>query len=311
MRGPNDARAGYALAVLSAGVSGLAVYANSIGVKAFADSTAYTTLKNAVVGIVLLIPLLFVAGHRRDFARLTARKWGLLIALAVISGSVPFLLFFRGLQLTNGVTGALLNHLQFVFVAAFAVVALRERISPAMWAGLGLLIAATLIGVNAGAVQWNAGSVLVLASSVLFAAGFVLAKYLLKEVPTLTVMAARMTLGTATLAGYAAITGHLGGMTHLSAGQWSVVLITGIILLAFTVTTFMAIRRVQVSAVMAIQMTAPAVTVAIQSAVDGHLRVPSTTVPGLVLTLVAVAIIVAAGLLDDRAKSPALEGAPG
>lgn len=311
MRGPNNARAGYTLAVLSAAASGLAVYVNSIGVKVFADSTLYTTLKNAVVGIALVMPLLFVAGHRRDFARLTLRQWGLLITLAIISGSVPFLLFFRGLQLTNGVTGALLNHVQFVFVAVFAVVALRERINPAMWAGLGLLIAATLTGVNAGAVLWNTGTVLVLASSVLFAAGFVLAKYLLKELSTLAVMTARMTFGTVALAGYAAITGHLGAVAHLGAGQWSLVLITGVILLAFTVTTFTAIRRVQVSAVMAIQMAAPAVTILIQSAVDGRLRVAAATVPGLVLTLVAVAIIVAAGLFDDRAKSPALERAAG
>jgi drug/metabolite transporter (DMT)-like permease len=312
MRIQNGTRTGYVLALLSAAVSGIAIYVNSLGVKMFTDAALYTTLKNAVVGVALLIPLVVLARQRRELARLTAGKWSLLLVLALISGSIPFLLFFRGLQLTNGVTGALLNHLQFVFVAVFASVALRERINGVMWAGLAVLVAGTLIGVNTGAVRWNEGALMVLASSVLFAAGFVLAKYLLAELSTLTVMAARMTLGTVALGAYVAATGHLSAMSHLSATQWSYVVLTGIILLAFTVTTFTAIARVRVSAVIAIQMAAPAVTVLLQSLAEGRLQVVAAAVPGLVLTLAAVAVIVLVGMRDDRrAPVQAPSGSPG
>lgn len=63
-RGPGNPRVGYYFAVLNAIISGVAIYVNSIGVKMFGDSTLYTALKNAVVGIAVLIPVIVVASRR-------------------------------------------------------------------------------------------------------------------------------------------------------------------------------------------------------------------------------------------------------
>jgi hypothetical protein len=57
VRKPANPRVGYYFAALNALISGVAIYVNSIGVKTFSDSTLYTALKNAVVGIAVLIPL--------------------------------------------------------------------------------------------------------------------------------------------------------------------------------------------------------------------------------------------------------------
>jgi len=64
-----------------------------------------------------------------------------MIALALTGGSLPFALFYSGLQLTTPATGALVNHFQFVLVALFAVAFLKERIRPTMWAGFAVLCA--------------------------------------------------------------------------------------------------------------------------------------------------------------------------
>ena len=45
-----------------------------------------------------------------------------------------------------------------------------------------------------------------------------------------------MTLGSVLLFAYLAATGRLGGVTQLSPIQWGFVLVTGLILLAFTLT---------------------------------------------------------------------------
>src|SRR5262249_27541199 len=92
-------RVGYLFAVLNAIVSGIAIYVNSQGVKLFSDATLYTTLKNTVTGILLLAPVLLLARCRNELRRLEARQWGWLLLLALIGGSIPYLLFFRGLQL--------------------------------------------------------------------------------------------------------------------------------------------------------------------------------------------------------------------
>src|SRR5579859_4123822 len=128
-----DVRTGYYFAVLNAIISGLAIYINSQGVKMFSDSTLYTGLKNAVVGVALVIPFFFMANSRAELKRLTGRQWGLLALLAVIGGSVPYALFFRGLQLTTPVTSSLLNHAQFLIVALLAILFLSERLGVIIW----------------------------------------------------------------------------------------------------------------------------------------------------------------------------------
>lgn len=64
---------GYAFAVAAACISGVSVYVNSLGVRAFADPVVYTTLKDGLVGLVLLAPLVFSAGWRAEYAWLDAR----------------------------------------------------------------------------------------------------------------------------------------------------------------------------------------------------------------------------------------------
>lgn len=301
-----QARTGYALAVVAAVISGVAIFVNSLGVKLFADSTTYTTLKNGVVGLLVLVPLLALPGPRSELSRLGRRQWSWMLVLAVIGGSVPFLLFFRGLQLSNAVSGSLINHLQFAVVAVLAAVVLRERIPAAMWVGLVALLAVTNIGINLGVVKLNPGTAMLIASTVLFAAGFVLAKHLLKGLSTTTVMAARMTIGAALLVIYSMVTGHLSGVGHLRADQWQFVLVTALILFAFTATTLAAIKRIPVTAVIAIAMAAPLVTVSVQALYSGRLRLAPVATLNLVFTFVVVMAIVVVGLREGRSsRTPA------
>jgi drug/metabolite transporter (DMT)-like permease len=292
--GPNP-RLGYSYAALNALISGFAVYLNGKGVKLFADSTLYTALKNTVVGIALLAPLLLVARERATWRRLTPRQWGLLLALAIIGGSLPYALFFRGLQLTTPVTGSLLNHMQFLLVALLAALVLGERAGPLTWGALLVLLAGTDLGLNVHLVRWDEGARLIALSTVLFAAGVVLSKYLLAELPTATVMAAKMSLGSAMLLGYLAATGRLRVVAHLSATQWQYVLGTGLVLLAFTVTAFLALRHVSATAATAIPAAAPVVTTALVSLDAQRIALSPADGLGLLLMGTAAAVIFAAG----------------
>jgi drug/metabolite transporter (DMT)-like permease len=305
-----DARLGYAAAVLAAAVSGLAVFYNGVGVRLFPDATLYTTLKNAVVGVLVLAPLALVPGVRRELGRLDSRRWALLGALALVGGSVPYVLFFEGLRQTTPATGAVLNHLQFVVVALLAVPLLRERVTPAMWLGLAVLLVGAVLGTDVGALRWNRGAALVLASTVLFGGGFVLARYLLRDLSTSTVMAAKMTAGAALLLAYSGATGRLGIVAHLSGLQWRFVLVSGLILLAFTAATLVAIKHAQVTTVIAIGMAAPAVTLLLQEAAGHAVRLAPADVAGMALTLLAVAVVLVAGARAKAAALPPRQAVP-
>ena len=299
-----DARAGYAAAALAAAVSGFAVFFNGYGVRLFADATLYTTLKNAVAGVLVLAPLALLPAVRRELRGLGRGQWAWLGALALVGGSVPYVLFFEGLRQTTPATGAVLNHLQFAVVALLAVPLLRERVTPAMWLGLAALVAGALLGTDVGALRWNAGAAPVLASTVLFGAGFVLARHLLGGLSTSTVMAAKMTAGSAVLVAYSTATGRLGAIAHLSGVQWRFVLVSGLILLAFTAATLVAIRHAQVTSVMAIGMAAPAVTLALQEGAGRAVRLAPADAGALALTVAAVLLVLAAGWRAETASTP-------
>jgi drug/metabolite transporter (DMT)-like permease len=295
---PADPRIGYFYAALNAIISGFAIYINSLGVSLFKDSTLYTTLKNAVVGVALLLPLVVLASRRAEWKRLTGRQWGYLLLLAVVGGSVPYALFFRGLQLSTPVTSSLLNHAQFVLVAVLAFVLLRERHSVLIWLALVTLLVGTVWGVNVTHAKWSLGDTLVALSTVLFAAGVILAKYLLRDLSTLTVMTAKMSIGSLFLLLYIGATGRLGAIGTLSGQQWSFVIVTGLILLAFTVTAFLALRFASATVAMAIPAASPLITTALVVLVPQH-GLKASPAFGLALMLVALAVIFAVGIRQE------------
>jgi drug/metabolite transporter (DMT)-like permease len=296
----SNVRLGYLLAALAAAISGVSVYVNTLGVQSFSDPILYTTLKDGFVGLALLLPLAVSRSRRADYRRLDRRTWGWMVALALTGGSLPFALFFTGLQMTTAATGALLNHFQFVLVAVFATLFLKEALRPGMWAGFAVLLLGTLLGTNLGALAWNEGAWLVAASTILFAIDFVIAKHLLRGLATLTVMTARMTLGTAMLLLYVMASGRLDQVARLGPTQWQFVIVTGLILLAFTITTFTAIRFASVSAVMAIGAAAPIITALLQVAISGRLSIAAADVAGLAVTLLAVGAVIVLGVRQSR-----------
>jgi drug/metabolite transporter (DMT)-like permease len=128
----------------------------------------------------------------------------------------------------------------------------------------------------------------------------VIAKHLLRRLATLTVMTARMTIGTAMLFAYVIAIGHLGAAAHLSATQWGFVIATGCILLLFTVTTFTAIRHASVSAVLAIGTAAPIITTLLQVTATGTIKLDLGSIAGLAVTLLAVLVVIAIGVRQDN-----------
>lgn len=310
IKGRPNPRIGYGFAIANGIISGFAIYINSLGVKMFSDSTVYTTLKNLVVGVALLIPLALFAGSRLEYRRLSPKQWGLLLLLALVGGSVPYLLYFSGLQMTTAVTGSLLNHMQFVLVAFMATWWLQERFSPLMWLALATLLLGVVFGKNLNSLRVDEGALLVLLSTVLFAAGVVLSKYLLRQLSVLTVMAAKMSIGSLFLVGYVGVTGKLGMITKLSGEQWGFVLLTGLILLAFTVTAFIALRHASATAATAIPAASPLITTALVALTAQ----PNTLTPlgaiGLVLMALAIAGICAAGIRQESRTLKARQAQP-
>jgi len=280
---PRTRQWGIGVAVITAVISGFAVYLNSFGVRSWTaagtPSATYTTAKNLVAAFVLfaLTAVLARVGYRDnpsvgDAGRAAGRGKvaGGLALIAVVGGSLPFLLFFEGLSRATSTQAAVLHKSLLVWVALLAVPLLGERLGPLHVAAIGLLIGGQLViaGGLAG-IEFGTGEMMILAATILWALETVVAKVVLTRVPALTVGMVRMGAGAVILVVYGVVTGALSHLTELGGTEWLWVLATGVVLSGYVATWYTGLARAQSVDVTAVLVLGAVVTVALRSGLQG------------------------------------------
>ncbi len=284
-------RQGILIALATAVISGFSVYLNSCGVKAVGEATVYTTAKNAVAALILLA---IVGLGRGAGVRVTAPRtrsgWLGLLAVGVVGGSVPFVLFFVGLAQTKAPQAAFLQKTLVLWVAILAVVTLKERLRPVHWIAIALLLAGQWWLGGGAAFALDSGGLLILIATLLWSAEAVLARWLLASVSSWTLGVVRMGVGSVVLLGWLGVTGRLGMLATLTAAQWGWVLLTGVLLAAYVATWFAALARAQAVDVTAVLVLGAVITALIDAGVRGVLPGP---VPALLCVLAGVGVFAA------------------
>lgn len=266
-------RTGLLLALVTATISGFAVFWNADGVRAFGDPTAYTTAKNVVAALVLLTALAVVSarptGRRARLSRpLTGAQWAGLVAVGVVGGSVPFVLFFEGLSRADSAQAAFLHKTLLVWVAVLATLVLGERLSGLHLLAIGLLVVGQ-VGLVGGVGGFGAAEALVLAATLMWSVEVVVAKLLLRDVSSWTVGAARMGLGSVVLVLWVVARGDAGLLTSMTAEQWRWVLLTGVVLAAYVATWLAALALAPAVDVTAVLVLAAPITAVLDGVADG------------------------------------------
>jgi drug/metabolite transporter (DMT)-like permease len=304
---PHGVGWGVLLAVGAALISGLAIYLNAFAVKQLPDAAVYTTLKNAVAAIVL-VGVAMALGAGRDIRAIDRRRWPAVIAVGVVGGSIPFILFFTGLAQASAPSAAFIQKTLFIWVAFLAVPFLGELLGLASIAALIVLLAGQALVLPPTGVTWGIGETLILAATLFWAAETVLVKRLLGSIPGTTMAALRMGIGLVVLIAYLAVTGKLGVVAGLGAGAWSWILLTGLILAGYVATWFGALRRAPASVVTSVLVLGAVVTGGLTAATKGIAPSP-TVVVGYLLIVAAAALIVlssarAGNLLAASSREP-------
>jgi drug/metabolite transporter (DMT)-like permease len=284
------------LALGTAAISGVAVFLNGYGVRAFGGSGPYTTAKNAVAAVVLLVAVLGLSRSHRVLSRPAgARQWAALCLVGLIGGSVPFLLFFEGLRRASSSDAAFLHKTLVLWVALLAVPLLGERVGALQWGAIGLLVLgqASLAGGMTTPLDmpWGPGEAMVLAATLCWSVETVLVKRLLAGLTSWTVALARMGLGSALLLGWSAARGDLASVVRLDAEQLGWVLLTGLLLAGYVATWFAALARAQAVDVTAVLVVGALITAALSALVDGTDLRPQLT--GLALVSAGAGLVLA------------------
>lgn len=279
------------LALVTAIISGFAIFINSYGIRAWADagfsSATYTTVKN-IVAALLVGGLLFLLSTRKSdegFSMPSRRsQWIGLVTVGLIGGSIPFLLFFEGLARASSSQAAFLHKTLLIWVVILAVPILKERLSVGHLAALTLLIIGqvTLAG-GITDLAMGSGELMVLIATLMWSVEVVVAKKLLSEMSSLTVGTARMALGAVVLVGYGLATGAFAGIGAIGLEQLGWALVTGLVLSGYVATWYSALARAQAIDVTAVLVFGAVMTATLRAGFEGAALAPE----GIGLVLVA------------------------
>lgn len=239
------AGAGALLVLVTAAVSGVSTFVNAYA--SVATSTdAFVTVRNGLVAIALVPFVLLLRPANR--VRLTPRDAGRLIAIGVIGGAVPFLLFFHGLALAAAAGGAATASFGyrtlFLVATVFGVVVLRERLHLRIVAAAGLILLGNVLLLALTAPVLVDGTAFVMAATALWAVEYMISKRALEDLPSGTVALGRMGIGAVVLLGYLAATSQLGAVASFGPVAWGWVGVSAVLLLAFVASWYAGLQRV-------------------------------------------------------------------
>ena len=287
----SNTQRGVILAFITAAISGLSIYLNSFGVKQVPDAAVYTTAKNGVAALIL-IAIAIALGAARESKALDGRRRTGLLVIAVIGGSIPFILFFSGLAIATAPTAAFIQKTLFIWVALMAVPLLDERLGLVPIAALGVLLVGQFLIAPPTGMGWGPGETMIAAATLMWSVEIVIAKRLLVGVSAPLLGAARMGLGFIVLIGYLAVSGRLGGLTSLSSEGLMWVLVTGVMLACYVSAWFAALRLAPATIVTSILVVGAVITGILSTLNTGKSPDPRVVV-GYILVVVAVGIVAA------------------
>ncbi len=282
---------GIGLATATAVISGVSIFVNGLVVKDFSDPVALTGARNALVGLVLLA-ILLASGGAAEVRALRPRQSAGLLALAVIGGSVPFILFFSGLAAATGPGAALIHKILFIWVAALAVVVLGERLGIAQLVAMVALVVGTLLISPTGAIGAGPAEGLILLATLLWSVEVIVARRVLggDGVSVRLAATARMALGALLILGFLVASGRAGAVAAFSASQWGIVAVTGVLLLGYVTTWYAALQRAPANLVTAILVGGALVTAALSAVRTGTVPAPGIAA-GLGLVILGVGVV--------------------
>lgn len=249
---------GIILIFLTAVVSTAVVFVSKYGVSVV-NPYVFTALKNIIVAF-FFVGWLIMAKDWRILRQIKRKQWISLLTVGFVGGSVPFLLYFKGLSLTSEVQAAFIHKSMFIFIFVLAAVFLKEKISRKLLiVGLSLFLGNILL-LKLTPFNFGRGDFLILLATGLWAIENVLSKHLLRELPARIVVWARMFFGSVFIFIFLFLTNQVGLIFSLNVRQLGWVMITAVFLLSYVASWYAGLKYANVSTAAVILLLAGPMT---------------------------------------------------
>ncbi|MBU0666281.1 MAG: DMT family transporter [Nanoarchaeota archaeon] len=231
-------------------ISGISVFLNAFGVKDI-NPFLFTGAKNFLVAICLLSTLILFKNFS-SLKKLNIKQWTNLVFIGLIGGSIPFLLFFKGLQLISPAQGSFIHKTMILWVGILALIFLKEKINVKLIVGLIILLAGNFLLLKITSFDLTTGALLVFAATIFWSVEIILSKKLLKNTSGNVLAFGRMFFGSIFIFLYLLFTNQLSGMMSLTTPQLGWIVLTSIFLFVYVTTFYNGLKYIKASTAIAI-----------------------------------------------------------
>ncbi len=279
---------GYLFVLLTALVSGVSIFLNKFAVKGI-NPYVFTFSKNVLV-VLFLFSLLIFFKEIKTFKILNRMQWFKLILIGFFGGSIPFLLFFKGLSMSASPAASLLHKSMFFLVALLAVLFLKERLNKGFAVATLLLFAGNFLLLETKYFAFGISELFILAAVVFWSVETIISKHALKEIPSNVVAFGRMFFGSLFILVFLAATGNLADIAALSVPQLGWIAFTSVLLLLYVTTWYAGLQRIPASIASCILVLGSAITTALSFAYSGSFSLVELAGAALIVSGVVLAV---------------------
>lgn len=280
---------GLLFASATAVISGVSVFANGFFVSR-TDPVTFTFIRNLLVLLFLLIPLISSRTAISGLRHLDRPSWLKLIAIGVIGGGLPFALFFSGLALTGAVTGTLIHKSLFFWTALIAVPVLGERLTWKQLLGYAAVLFGTYGAAGIAGPVDRQGIAMVFAATILWAVENVIAKTAAGNISPVLISFARILFGLPFLFGAVLLAGKHPDMLPLLTAPQTIV--SAVFLTGYMLSYYASLKYLHVTVAASILVIAPVITVFLTNLLKG-MAVPVAQLFPFGLILIGISAIAA------------------
>lgn len=248
---------GIKFALLAAVISGLANFLNKEIIISGINPVSLTAIKSGLAGLALVIlafPLL-------KAQKLQKADWFKFIIIAIVGGSVPFILFFKGLALSTAIKGSFIHKTLFIWVALWSLVFLKEKFNRYQIAALIIIILSVFLAAGFKLFSWGRGEVMILIATLFWSTEILVVKKFMKNIDFRLLAAGRMALGALIIFGYGLFTNNFSDIYKTAFTDWAKILIVSAFLFAYVLTWYKALSLAPANLITSILTLAFPVTI--------------------------------------------------
>jgi len=249
---------GILLVFITAVISGFSIFINKFAVSGI-DPFVFTFSKNIFVALPLF-SLIIAFKEIKALKMLKRNQWFNLAVVGLIGGSIPFLLFFKGLSIISSANASFIHKTMFVFVAVLAMLFIKEKLNKGFFLAAVLLLVGNFLLLKFVWAGIGLGDILILFATIFWAGENVLSKHLLADITPRVLAFARMFFGSLFILVFLLFTGGISSMATMRLNHWLWVLVTSILLFGYVITWYTGLKEIEVSLATSILLLGSVIT---------------------------------------------------